>query len=281
MIETKSEVRILDYTDYRTYLSDFFKSRKDKNPMYSHRVFAQQAGLSSPSYLLMIINGSRNLTTKSVPKFVDGLKIKGMEARYFELLVLYTQSEALEAKARYFGEMMSIKATRKSLHPLEKERFEFLSKWYMVAIYVLVDLKSFDPDPRWIAKKLGGKITVLEAKESIASLIRLGFLVETPTGLKQNQGAITVPDDTKTVGVFNYHQSMMKLAAEAIRTLPVNKREAAGVTLAVPKDKLQQIKDRIREFRQEINKLASGYEDPTDLYQLNIQFFPLTDTDES
>lgn len=280
-MKTGTELRIFNYADYRMFLSDFYQSRKESNPNYSHRVFAQQAGLSSPSHLLMIIKGNRNLSTKTVPKFVEGLKLKGQEARYFELLVQYNQTENLEIKARHFGEMMAIRSVHKSLHPLEKERFEFLSKWYIVAVYVLVDLKSFDPNPNWIAKKLGGKITVMEAKEALATLIRLGFLTETPEGLKQSQGAMTVPDDTKSVGVYTYHQSMLKLAAEALRTLPVPAREANGVTLAIPKDKLQQIKERIREFRKEINQLASSFEDPSDVYQLNIQFFPLSDTDET
>lgn len=280
-MKSVGELRIFDYSDYRTFLSDFYTGRKEKNPNYSHRVFAQQAGLSSPSHLLMIINGSRNLSTKTIPKFVEGLKLKGQEASYFELLIQYNQSENLEQKSRYFGEMMAMRSIHKSLHPLEKERFEFLSKWYIVAIYVLVDLKNFDPHPNWIVKKLGGKITPLEAKEALGTLLRLGFLVETEKGLKQAQGAITVPDDTKAVGVYNYHQSMLKLASEALRVLPVPEREAAGVTLAIPKAKLQQIKDRIREFRKEINQLASSLEDPTDIYQLNIQFFPLSESDET
>lgn len=280
-MKTGSELRIFEYADYRTFLSDFYQARKEANANYSHRVFAQSAGLSSPSHLLMIIKGSRNLSPKTVPKFVDGLKLKGHEARYFELLVSYNQSENLEVKARFFGQMMAMRSVHKSLHPLEKERFEFLSKWYLVAIYVLTDLKDFDPNPNWIAKKLGGKITVMEAKEALSNLIRLGFLTETTTGLKQSQGAMTVPDDTKSMGVYTFHQSMLKLAAEALRTLPIPAREAAGVTLAIPKDKLQDIKERIREFRKEINQLASSYENPSDIYQLNIQFFPLTETDET
>lgn len=280
-MEQNKHTDIFQYNDYRQYLSDYYANKKLKNSSYSHRVFANQAGLSSPSHLLMIIKGERNLSLKTIPKFAEGLNLSAKEKRFFELLVLYNQAEDLQTKAGYFGEIMSIKAKLAGLHKLEKERFSFLSKWYAVAIYVLIDLKNFNPDPIVIAKRLGGKVSVPQIKETLETLLNLNLIVIDPKkGFKQAQGAVTVADDTKSMAVFEYHQSMIRLAAEALRRHTNSEREINGATIAIPKSKLPEIKEKIRAFRKEINLLASSYENPEDVFQLNIQLFPLTINEE-
>lgn len=276
-MKTGTQPNIFEYSDYRQYLSDYYTQKKMTNSSYSHRVFASQAGLSSPSHLLMIIKGERNLSMKTIPKFSDGLKLSLKEKRFFELLVLYSQTEDLQIKAKYFGEIISIKASLAGLHKLEKEKFEFLSKWYAVAIYVLIDLKNFKPDPIWISKRLGSKVTVSQVKETLENLLNLKMIeIDSIKGLKQSSGAITVADDTKSIAVFEYHSSMIKLASEALRKNTNTEREMNGATISIPKDKLPELKEKIRAFRKEINQLASSYKNPEEVYQLNIQLFPLT-----
>jgi uncharacterized protein (TIGR02147 family) len=275
----KNETRtaLFEYSDYRKFLMDFYAQKKLANPGYSHRVFAKQAGLSSPSHLLMIINGDRNLSIKTIEKFAEGLKLSNKEKKYFELLVLFNQTSDLQTKAKYFSEIMTLKINSKKLHKLEKEQFDFLSKWFVVAIYVLVDIPGFKTDATWIAKRLGGIITSSQAMEAVESLIKLGMLEKTDDGtLKQASGAVTVPDDTKSVAVYNYHQAMIRMAQDALRLLPVQDREMNGATISIPIDKLPELKEKIRAFRKEINRLASSFENPDEVFQLNIQLFPLT-----
>ncbi|AZZ38125.1 hypothetical protein CIK05_15390 [Bdellovibrio sp. qaytius] len=273
-----SETNIFEYSDYRKYLADYYTQKKINNPGYSHRVFARQAGLSSPSHLLMIIKGERNLSIKTISKFSDGLKLSIKEKRYFELMVLYTQTNELELKARYFGEIISMKATISGLYKLEKDKFDFLSQWYFVAIYVLIGLTVFKADPQWISRRLGNKITPTQAKDTLEKLLKLNMIETDPlNGFKQASGAVTVADDTRSIAVFEYHQSMIRLAFEALKHKPLTEREMAGATISIPKDKLPEIKEKIRAFRKEINQLASSYQDSEEVYQLNIQLFALSE----
>lgn len=272
---------IYDYSDFRQYLSDFYAAKKAVNPSYSHRVFAKQAGLSSPSHLLMIIKGERNLSIKTIEKFADGMRLTPKEKKYFELMVLFNQATDLQTRSKYFSEILALKVSTKKLHKLEKEKFDFLSKWYVVAVYVLVDLQNFNPDPQWIAKRLGGKITASQAKDALDNLLKLELITYDPElGYRQASGAITVPDDTRSVAVFNYHQSMIGLAAEALSKSALEQREMNGATITIPLNKLAEIKEKIRAFRKEMNQLASSYENPDEVFQLNIQLFPLTFRDE-
>lgn len=269
---------IFEYNDYRLYLSDYYAHKKSNNSSYSHRVFAMQAGLSSPSHLLMIIKGERNLSQKTIPKFVDGLKLSQKEAKFFELMVLFAQTEDLEMKSKYFAEIISMKSTLAKVHNLEKEKFDFLSKWYVVAIYVLIDTRNFNPNPNWIARRLGNRITAAQAAEALQTLLRLEMIeANSERGFKQKlAGALSVWDEARSMAVYEYHQSMNRLASDALRQNPPSTREINSATISIPKDKLSEIQDKIRSFRKEINQIASAYTNPDDVYQMNIQLFALT-----
>jgi uncharacterized protein (TIGR02147 family) len=281
MKTTPDRVHIFEYNNYREYLADYFSKKKATMPTYSHRVFARQAGLSSPSHLLMIITGKRNLSLKTIQKFSEGLRLTQKEKRYFELMVQYEQTEDLHRKSSYFSEIMSLKASTKKLHRLEKERFDFLSKWYVVAVYVLIDLKNFCSDPDWIAKRLNNKLSPAQAKEALETLLRLGMIeVDKNRGYRQVANAVTIADDTKSLAVYNYHESMIRLASEALRSSAQNMREMNGATIHIPISKMPELKEKIRAFRKEINQMASSYENPDEVFQLNIQLFPLSSVEE-
>lgn len=268
---------IFDFNDYRQFLAHFFDQQKLKNSSYSHRRFAMQAGLSSPSHFLMIMRGSRNLSLKTISKFNDGLKLNLKERKYFETLVQYNQTTDLPSKAKLFGELMTLRCQNKSSTSLDREKFEFLSKWYCVAIYVLIDTYDFRADPKWLARRLGGRISSAQATEALNLLEKLGLIEkDNLRGFRQTPGSLTTADDTRSMAVYNYHESMVRLASEALRTLGLEEREFNGVTVAIPKNKVEEIKAKIRAFRKEINQLAGTFEKPDEVYHLNLQFFPLS-----
>ena len=54
---TEEKINIFEYDNYRDYLKAFYEEKKSQNPRYSYRVFCNKAGISSTSYLNMIIHG--------------------------------------------------------------------------------------------------------------------------------------------------------------------------------------------------------------------------------
>ena len=61
------------YLDYRQFLRDWFQQKKQDNPRYSHRLFARRAGQRSPSMLLFVMEGKRNLTPKTAAAFAQAM----------------------------------------------------------------------------------------------------------------------------------------------------------------------------------------------------------------
>jgi len=89
------------YDNYREYLLDFYNHQKYVVPGYSYQMFSKKAGLHSPNYLKLIIDGKRNLTTTNIQSFALSLNLQGTEVDFFEALVLQNQAEKKIEKDYY------------------------------------------------------------------------------------------------------------------------------------------------------------------------------------
>ena len=69
---------------------------------------------------------------------------------------------------------------------------------------------------------------------------------------------------------------MLDLAKRALDHLPREERDISSLTLCVAEAALPLLKQRIREFRQELLQLAAQEASPERVVQLNFQMFPLS-----
>jgi len=270
--------RVVDYLDYREYLRDFYLAKKNEKKEYSYRVFISRGGLKSPSHLKMVIDSKRNLTDKTIVKYLKALGVtKNNEKKYFEYLVKYNQAEDLETKEQIFLKLMEEKK-KKGLTLIEQAQYNFLANWYNVVVYVLVDMFKLDENDERLVKLLRNKVNKKMIEESFVTLKLLGFIAVGDDGkYKQTKGALSTSDDIKSMAIHKYHNSMINLGLDSLKNDDLEKREFNGVTLPISKEKLPLLKEKIRTFRKEINEMTSAYADPTHVYQMNIQLFPLTE----
>lgn len=268
---------IRSYSDYRIFLKDFFSYKKSENSNYSHRVFIRKAEMSSPSHLKMVIDGKRNLTGKTLKKYISAIGLKKKDATFFSLLVNYNQEANHEEKIALFQEIM-MERRKKGLSDIEEAQYDFLSKWHYVAIYCLVDLKGFNSNPQWIASKLKKKVSIPNIEKALSELKRLKLITEDESGeLQQTNGPLDTSDQVQSLAFRTYHKNMGELAISSLENEKVEHREFNGVTIPIDIDKLSEVKEMIRAFRIELNEVASNMENPNEVYQMNIHFFPLTE----
>lgn len=267
---------VMNYLNYRDFLKDFYNSKKGLNKDYSYRVFTNRAGVGSPSHLKMIIDGERNLTDKTVPKYLKAIGFtRKKDMQYFDLLVKYNQSKDHEQKIQYFEGLMAEKK-KKGLTPLGLHQFSFLSQWYYVAIYVMIDMAGFKNDLDWIASRLRKKVAPRQIEQALSDLLALGLIKKVGSSYVQVDGALTVPDELHSMAIPKYHDSMINLSLQALVELDPSEREFNGVTFSFKKNDLEKIKEKIRAFRKEMNELTSSEDGADEVYQMNIQLFPLT-----
>jgi len=273
-------IDLFGYLDYRSYLKDAFIHLKRTRSSFSHRVFARQAGFSSSNYLMLVMQGKRNLSGEGIQKVVRAIKLKKKEAEFFENLVRFNQATSDSEKNFYYGRIASNRKYALA-RPLEKGQFDYYNKWYIPAIREMVLLKDFKEDPVWIASRLKPAISPREAESALKLLVDLGLLVRDETGrLIQQDRHISSGDEVHSLAVTNFQREMIERAAASIETTPADLREIGSVTFAASKQKLHEAKKMIREFRTRLAGFLAEEQNADAVYQLNFQLFNLSKLEE-
>jgi uncharacterized protein (TIGR02147 family) len=270
---------LFTYLDYRAFIRDWFEARKAVDPALTHRSFVQAAGMRSPSVLINVIDGKRNLSAESTEAFAAALGLDDDERSYFRALVSFGQATTDEERNDALA-VVSAERRFRSAHRLEGEAFRFLSHWYLPAVHQLANRSDFRADPTWIAAHLRPRISEVEAAQALETLRALGLLAPTADGeLVPADKSIVTARELEHLAACNYHREMTQRAYDGVAAFEPSERHLLGVTIAVPNSLVAQIKQELNRFQARILDLADAADGPADrVFQVNLQFVPLSDS---
>jgi uncharacterized protein (TIGR02147 family) len=250
-------------TCFRLYLQAELAGRCARNPRYSLRAFARYLGLDHAT-LSQFLRSKRRLTDQTIEKLGTRLglepeAIRSYIARDFEG-TLFDQSPV----------------TLRDIHQLTHDAASLVSDWYHYAILELVRLQDFKPDSRWIARVLG--ISLDEVNVALTRLVRFELLVMAEPGrwIDQSGDAVASLDDFTQVTIDRLAEQSRRLLLAAWHAAPTRLREHCSTTVAINTSRLPGILERIARFRQELISYLGQDETCDDVYQLEINLFPLT-----
>lgn len=268
---------ILKYENYRDYLRDWYVWMKESKPGFSYRAFSSWVGFSSPNQLQLVIQGKRNITRDTLPLFSKILKFKRREARYFELIVGLNQAATPEAKAACVEEIS--RYFKKYGDAIKHSQIEYLMKWYYAVVREMVTMKGFNPERHALAKRIGHGVTPRDVDDALAKLMELGMLLKDARGkLRQAQAVLTTGSETSEAASYFYHGQMISLAQKALREQMPDERHFSAITLACRKEDVPEIAQMLNDCRRQVLGYLSerGSIEDDDVYQLNLQFFRVT-----
>ena len=270
---------VFEYDDYRLFLRDSYAYLKVHARHFSFRYFSKRAGFASPNFLKLVMEGKRNLSLDSIPKFVDALKLTKSEGEFFAHLVHFSQSRTATERSAHAKRILRSKSFRR-IYPLKQAEFSYYACWYYIPVRELAAFPSFREDYAWIATKIFPTIEVGEARQALCDLEALGLLRRDETGrLVQSTRTVSTENEVSSASVIGYHREMLRKASESIETVGRTEREISSACIPVSREMAQEIKKKIQDFRNEILSLASQDEAPDRIYQLNFQLFPLSQFD--
>ncbi len=266
---------IFQYIDFRAFLADYYDAAKEHLPAFSYRYFSRKAGYTSPNFLKLVIEGKRNLSNDSVERFGKALKLTESQQLFFADLVAFDQAQTPQDKNDAFERVAARKRFRRARR-LDSALFTYLSHWYYPAIREMAARADFQEDPKWIAAELIPPIKPAQAKRALKLLLELGMLVRNEDGrLDRGQVSLTTGHEVRSLAIGNYHRQMLQRAADSIELVPSHQRDISALTVCISPQRIAQFKERIHAFRETLLDLGDSDEDPSCVYQLNIQFFPL------
>ena len=269
------EPDVLQYTNFRVYLRDYYDYKKKTQPAFSLRFFAEKAGLSSHAHLKLTIDGKRNITKSTVTKLINGLGLIKQRATYFENLVFFNQAQTDDEKKVYYEQLVK-SSPHSKLHKMDVAQFRIFKEWHHSVILEMVALKGFRPIPDWVSKKLGGMVTPAQVQESFNLLLELGLLVKTANGYRQKDPMLTTDDEVQDMMVKMYHEQMLSMGKEKLSELPSEERDFSALTFSIRRKDFPNLKKQIQLMRKELLDFSAEAGGADEVVQVNIQLFPLT-----
>ena len=104
---------ILEYTDYRQYIADYYADRKAKSA-FSWQEFATAAGFSSPVYLKYVSEGRFNLSEDAALRTAQAMHLADFECKFFVEMVKFDHAKNDAEKRAAFSNMISIADSNRS-----------------------------------------------------------------------------------------------------------------------------------------------------------------------
>jgi uncharacterized protein (TIGR02147 family) len=270
-------VDIYQYTEYRTFLNDYFVEQKKTNSIFSHQYFARKAGIRSSGFVLHVIKGQRNLTRAVTLKIARAMKLTDTQTEYLEDLVSFDQAKTQSDREHYFS---IIYAKRKNIKvsPLLDQQYEFYSTWYHCIIRELVTMLEKNNDFQNISKLLVPAITPKQAKSSLNLLVKLGLLKRVKDGsYRQDQPFIAGGGRIRNTMLIRYQREMLQQAMEAWDRFPITDISMHTLTLSISNELFNRIPGEIANFKKRLLEMAANEKNkPERIFHLNINLFPVT-----
>ena len=266
---------IVEYTDYRKFIQDYYDERK-RSSAFTWRDFARDAGFTSPVYLKYVCEGKKSLSVGAAGSVANAMGLAGFESTYFVLMVSYAHAKSDKAKRAAFEERCALAQAHK-VRVLGNEEFDYFKSWKNP---VLREIAPHMPGarPLEMAHACKQKISATEVSETLDFLMKAGLLKKDKDGnYVQTEKSISMgPVDAVPVAAREMQRQMGEFAVKAM-DLPLSERDMSGVTMGITRRAYEQIKKEIADFRRRIVAIASADDDTEQVYRLNMQLFPLSE----
>lgn len=265
----KVDFDITNFTDARSLIATSFQLKKSRNPKFSLRAWARQLGYKNPSLLSDIICGRRSPSRDFLMKLSSHL-----------MLSQDVQKRLLESASRATSRVRRRELTS-STFKLDLDDFRLIAEWYHLAILELFDLKTFKPDPRWIARHLCKPVSVNLIQDALDRLQRLGFVVRDEYGsLKKSPmaDAYFIGRRQSNEAIRMHHSQTVSMALETL-TQSLDARDFSGTTFAIRREAAESVRKEIYRFHKRLLTLQAPAGDGDEVLRVNVQMFRLDKND--
>lgn len=265
---------IYRYSDYRIYLKDWFESEKTHRSALSYRWLGGKLGVDGAA-LVRVFRQERHLHEKHVPALCQILKLGKREAEYFGTLLLFSKARSPQEVRTHFERLMALRDV--GARELEAEQYEYYRRWQNSALRVLFSFEPFDGDWEKLGRRLDPPLSARETQSCVETMCVLGLLKRNDDGsYEPTDPVISSGDSWKTFAVRDFQLQTIDLAARALLRQPRERRDISTLTLSMPVERLEELREMLREFRGRVLKWAAAQEPHDGVWQLNLQLFPLT-----
>jgi len=267
---------VYEYIDYRRYLADYFREKKNTTRYFSTRYFAGKTGIKSPNFFKRVIDGKRNLTTQASEKIVSALSLSEKESIYFRHLEAFNQAKSASEKQEHYTVMISL-MNQVEQYRLKADQYAFYEKWYTSAVRELICMHDFQDDFKTVASRITPSITTTQARSSVRLLLRLGMIEKLPDGAyRQTKAAIRTAPAVQSLALRQFYRQILDCAKDSIDSYDKTQRYLSGMTVGVSQACYDIIVTEIEALKDRLATIVAKDKNSEQVYQISMNVFPLS-----
>ncbi len=274
------------YQDYRSFLVDFVAYLRKLDPRFSFRRFARAAGFSSPNYLKLVMDGDRNLSIESAPRFVLGLGLDKDEGDVFGCLVALDLAKHDAARNAIYASLRE-RTRGDDLSMLRDDQFAVYDHWWVLVVRELAERPDFEPDAEWIAARTRPKVRPAMAQKAIDVLLRTGLWAKDPATGRVVNTRHTIssglePTAVQGLAIRNYHRAHLELASRSLDEVQRARRNITSAVLTLDDKGYAEATEIITRARRELLEIADRRAQSEDaspqgqIHQVIFALFPVS-----
>lgn len=271
---TDTKPVLFNYISATSYLYDLMLFRKRENPGFTYESWARELGFKSRSFMTMILNKERNITSQFIEVFTTTMNFSADEKTYFSLLVQYNQADSETEKSHYLDRLLEWQGQQKDAVEI-KNYNEFLKTTFLPKLLVLLSFKDLDCSAEGLALFLNEDLRFIQS--SLGQLQSMQLAAPNQTGQWVSfKKSFKVPKNFGSEALEKYHNQSLQEAISAQKT-PATQRRFRSLLLPLSENDYQNLLTDIESL---ITKSLAKYDSETldqkSLYKLNLNVFPLT-----
>lgn len=273
--QSASRPNLYAFHDYRKFLELWIPYLKKKHKGYSLTSIAKASGVSL-SYLSMVVKGVRSLSIENLSLILPHLKLDEQESSYFTLLQIIADSQDPAARLEALK-----KAHRflkyKEQNTAEVEVYQYLTKWYFVAIREMAGMDDFNPSPEWIQSRLREHVSLKDIEGALGFLTANGYIdLSKKASERIQKDPLTCEGGVYKVALAEFHKQMLGMQERSIHDVHSDDRFLTAHMLAIPQEKFQALKTIIDEARAKVAALGKNHAGSNSVYYVSLGTFPIT-----
>jgi uncharacterized protein (TIGR02147 family) len=274
-------ISVFEYQQYREYLRDYYLFQKMKKSGFTYSRFSKQAGIRSPNYLKVIIDGKKNLTSENIVRFAKALGLTELESDYFEALVQFNQAKSAMQRDFFNERLQRVKSRIGSggarARLLTEYEFEAITDWRYHAIMVLTNVRGFEERPSWIRERLFGLVSEDEVVLILERLQAIKLLIRDERGrLRQSYRQIKTKPDIGRMLARAFYEGIFSRAALSMKLSTSEEREFSNSIVSLSPQQIPELKRKVRKFMKELNEWALENPKPHQVYSFGFAAFPIS-----
>ena len=94
--------------------------------------------------------------------------------------------------------------------------------------------------------------------------------------IRPSYSHIRVPEGANHLSIHKYHQEMLQLSERSLSEIDAEERDLSALTVVLGSEHVAEVKQMLRDVRKKIIALSEQQTDDMQVYQMNMQLFPVT-----